>query len=72
MNKIINFNEKLKARQEQEEINKSKSFFETFIKPYLTESDKRALLKAIENNDKKTMEAITEPILMKQLIREFN
>lgn len=72
MNKIIDFNEKLKAQQEQTEINKSKTFFETFIKPYLTESDKQALLEAIQNNDKKAMEAITEPILMKQLIKEFN
>lgn len=72
MDKIINFNEKLKSRQEQEEINKSKSFFETFIKPYLTESDKQALLQAIQNNDKQAIETITEPIIMKQLIREFN
>lgn len=69
---VIDFNGKFRERQQQEQQEAAKAFFMQHIKPYLTANDKQALLDAIAKGDIEAYKAITEPIIMRNLIRKFN
>lgn len=72
MGKIISFADKFEKLQEAQEKTELMDFFRKEILPHLSDQNKIKLINAIDNNDHETYLSITNPILMRNGIREMN
>lgn len=71
VSKVVNFSEKLKQRQEEQEKDKQLEFFRELMLE-LTYEEREQVKKAILTKDEELYRKITEPAILRRAMREFN
>jgi hypothetical protein len=71
MSVVLDFNKRLKEREEQAELNKLRGFFRELL-AYATPAEKEAIKTALETKNETAYQTVTSPIIMRMSLDKAN